>query len=132
MLVRTAADSYEWGMFGSRFEGYLTCATCILANLEDYLPAYTNDPSKALAFEGIQSALEDVGFTKYVEDETDYYPGRYQNGWHRGMDDGPETIALRAENEGWRERIFVVPHVSQFYVDFELWVRDNDSDPNSD
>lgn len=53
----------------------------------------------------------------------------YQNGWHDGMNDRPEPI-LKALNAQGIDVWFIV-HPSQFYVEFDVYVKLEDADKAS-
>lgn len=114
-VFRTTANSYQWRMSGLITEdGAVICAADL--TYDDIEEEYLDNPRNALTFD---IDLEEQGYERFN--------GRYQNGWHDGMNDDPVKILERAQRDGF-EGIFKIPEVSQFYIEFELWVRPRDGE----
>lgn len=123
-FVSTQPNSYcDSGRFLHDPEGGLICHGCVekdpVAHLSMYLE-YRDTPTP------IPFIIDPctAGLTR-VEDDDDERPIRFQNGYHRGMDDDPNALAFLLRTAGIEEFVFLVSP-SQFYVEWEVWTRMRD------
>lgn len=117
-IVRTAPDSYHWQPDFYVGDGFLVCGKCFRENTdyqEDYLKDRINNPKSAINGLLSEDELKGLGFGKVQ--------GHYENGWHNGQTDDPETIFDTIKDE-FNEIVFLIDEVSQFYITFSVWARE--------
>lgn len=114
-IVRTSPDSYSWTPpLYVDCEGY-ACDECAPDYSEYVLEEFCN-VAKSIPD---QFDTGELGLVQINEDS-------FQNGMHYGMDDSPEPI-IKKMNEAGIDVWFKV-HPSQFYIDFDVYVREADKD----
>lgn len=115
-IYRSTHDSYSWkSQCAFTHTDEWVCQECLNEHPEtakEFLQFLENEPSKCLLFDW---DLEDYGYVQFN--------GRYQNGLHRHMNDDPNQIMKHLHHNGFDHVLFKVPSVSQFYVNFETYVR---------
>lgn len=117
---RTTHDSYSWRsqmVLVEEREEYV-CQTCLKQDADDvmeYLSQLVNDPKTCTT---LDLDMEEYGYVQFN--------GEFASGWHEHMNDDPHVILESLHERGFPHVIFKVPHVSQFYVNFESWVRKED------
>lgn len=122
--IRTSPDCYQWqpDYVEQEWRGYI-CKECVLNDTEEYIEDYIAKPLDKMVPPFFN--LEEMKFSRV--------PVIYENGWHAHMNDVPKDVL-----KFWRDKLksmgvdkdeveFVFAgSVSQFYVDFSLWVRPGD------
>jgi hypothetical protein len=123
-LVRISPSGYDWSPSYWLTEGELICIECLKENREGVTEGYvewlTSDSTRAMTG-SLKDAvnLADYG---YVE-----LQGKFQNGMHYGMDADPKKIGKKLEEMGVERFIFVIDEVSQFYMNFSVWVHEEEA-----
>ena len=115
-VIRTSPDCYFWQADFWVGDGFILCKDCTQDASEDYLEDKVNN-HRSFVNEDLVD-LEAAGWTMIDID--------FQNGMHSGMNSDPEKIAgiLSAFNIDY---LFTI-QPSQFYVDFNVWVKTSDDD----
>lgn len=116
-ILRTSPDSYSWtAPLFVDCEGY-ACDECVSkGDFDDYvLEEYCNEEKT------IPDSIDTdrLGLVKINDDS-------YQNGFHSGMDDSPKPIIKALNKEDIH--VWFKVHPSQFYIDFDVYVRKDDAD----
>jgi hypothetical protein len=101
-------------------DGFLVCEKCFNQNgyVDDYIEDKINNPKNAINGLVDEEQLKVRGFRKANDDS-------YENGFHRGQTDDPQTI-YEDLHEQWDEVIFVIDSVGQFDTHFSAWVRNEE------
>jgi len=89
------------------------CEQCTLENPEGYIEHLVNNPDSANTFLSNEK-LEELGFIKLDE--------IYENGFHQGMNDDPNKIFNKLKDK-YYDIIFNISETSQFYVTFDVYVK---------
>lgn len=118
-LIKTSPDYYGWTPDYWITDGDITCGDCVREDFaEEYIGEilhgyhHCHDFSTANVLIGFDQ-LYKMGFYKLDE--------KYYNGMHHGMNDKPEDVFKKLEKKHW---VLFEIHPSQFYVKFEVWVKD--------
>ena len=123
-LIRNTHDSYSWKLYGLRHDcGGITCGDC----LKKDLPAYF----KLLEGKSTKAVMLDVDPTQHgyvLVNKSDRYGDRFQNGWHPGQTDSPDTMSKALRLTGISRFLWRVPSVGQFDVDFVLYLHEDEKD----
>lgn len=112
---RTSGDSYGWQSSILWTDGDLLTPD---DGLDAWLEECIDDPRRALSGRvWSMGDLEGAGFVAYN--------GTYENGWHPGQTDNPETITREIRDAlGDRvEIVFYIGSVGQFDIAFTAWTR---------
>jgi hypothetical protein len=112
---RTQPNSYQWQPSIMYADGEVLTPD---DGIDAWIEYCINDPKRAIHGSVWSSSdLIEAGFTPYN--------GIYQNGWHQHMDDDPTDIfaKIRAADPDL-DVVFLISGVSQFYLDFEAYVRE--------
>lgn len=112
-LIRTSPDCYSWTPDFLRTDCEILCSECY--DDGDVIDLYLNDSDRALSKGMLKEPLEFHGFRLFNDCE-------YENGWHPGQNDKPSEI-VKALPDGL-DYIFEISENSQFYIKFNLWVRE--------
>ncbi len=123
---RTSPDSYHWTMAGA-WEGEcdLVCHECLTDDPADYLKEITGDSSRCVSeFMARKINFEEEGYTRYSDS------GEYETGFHPGQTDSPAKVVetLKARGIDSARILFVQSEQSQFYVRWEVWLRDEETE----
>jgi len=135
--VRTEGDSYSWRpSYAWQNECEIVCTDCLLADMDTSLEPYVNEPTKAVTWCDA-AQLVDAGWElwepppKTVGDlirqgQGAARGGRYQSGWHEGMDDKPDEVFAKIRDVLPEvDVVFLLDENSQFYISFSAWTRDD-------
>jgi hypothetical protein len=124
--VRAQSDSYMWKpSFAILNECEPICHDCLRDMGEDALTDYIGDAHKCVTW-CEPSHVESFGFVKWEPDDEH----TYENGWHPGQDDDPQSIydailaRYDAEGKDAPEILFFLDESSQFYIRFSAYVRE--------
>jgi len=122
-LVRTSPSGYDWSPSYWLNQDEIVCIECLKANVggqtDEYIEWLAGDSTRAMT-----GSLKDVvklADYGYVE-----LQGEFQNGMHYGMDADPKKIGKKLEEMGVERFIFVIDEVSQFYMNFSVWVHEEE------
>ncbi len=122
--VRTEPDSYSWRpSYAWQNECEIVCTDCLLADMDTSLEPYVNEPTKAVTWCDA-AQLVDAGWELW--EPSDRRGGRYQSGWHEGMDDKPDEVFAKIRDVLPEvDVVFLLDENSQFYISFSAWTRDD-------
>jgi len=112
-LIKTSPDCYSWRPEFLLTDCEILCSDCY--DDSDVIDLYINDYNKALNKDMLKESLEPHGFRLFNDCE-------FENGWHPGQNDRPQEIVKNLP--GNLDYIFEISENSQFYVKFNLWVRE--------
>jgi len=113
-IVRTSPDSYSWSPEFYILECELVCKDCL--SFEKLITDIENNPSKCNQLFKNEKFVE-YGYFKLNDED-------YENGLHQGQNDDPKKIFDELENE-YNSIVFSINEVSQFYIKFDVWVKNN-------
>ena len=105
------------------FNDDILCGDCIrLPQYEDeYLEYLTNNPKVALKTSIIfPERMEEMGWKRLDE--------KWENGLHPGMDDQPEEVFAALKKEYPNYDIIFDYSLSQFYIQFGVWLKPKEDD----
>lgn len=117
-VIRISPDSYHWQPDFYVGDGFIVCSKCFNQNeeyQENYIEDKINNPKNAINGLISEDQLEQLGFEKFNHNS-------YENGWHEGQNDNPESI-FDDLSDKYEDIIFFVDGVGQFDVSFRVWVR---------
>lgn len=127
-LIQTEPDSHMWQpQYSYLNDCEILCKDCIAVDPAEVLAEYVNDKGKAVTFLSA-GELESLGWHEAMPTAPDG-----TNGWHPGQTDTPaDTLAAwrRDPNSelpdgGPRDWVFLITDVSQFYMSWRLFARDD-------
>jgi hypothetical protein len=113
--VRTQANGWGWTPSYKEINGEICCAECLAEDPDEYFEEIDGGGTHTIT----SIDAEKAGYKCVVKG--------YERGMHTGMNDHPDKINEALEEKGV-ERWFYVIHPSQFYIEFDLWVHESESD----
>ena len=104
------------------FNDDILCEYCIRSQYEEeYIEYLTNNPKVALKTSIISpDRMEELGWTRLDE--------KYENGLHEYMNDKPEEVFKDVQMRYPGRDIIFDYSPSQFYVEFGVWIKPQESD----
>lgn len=119
-IVRSQSDSYHWQPSYADVDGELLCVQCATGDyLDELLEAFIGEQRKVLSSALVsEQDLLDAGFSRFNVPPA-------ENGWHPGQDETPAGVlaAFESVHGSDCEWLFFMDEVSQFYVRFTLFYR---------
>jgi hypothetical protein len=124
--VRTSADSYSWTpSYAIVNECTILCADCLANDPQDYLDELNGNDQACLTVDmHAHIDLSAYGYHKFNAD-------RYESGFHPGQTDNPREIAKQLRKQGIEDFIFVQAEQSQFYIKFDVYVKESNEDEDN-
>lgn len=115
-LVRIEPNSYGWMQSWVRSrDGDIVCAKCACADEDFMIDTFDGNERLAVTFDWDPA---EHGYTRVLEN--------LENGFHSGMNSDPKVIAKDIRGKGVRHFIFKLDDMSQFYLTFSLYVRNDE------
>lgn len=99
--------------------GEMVCVDCFKSNglKDEYLETCINNPRGVVQFDLVSfDELYAEGFEKH-------HQSPYHNGLHKGMNDVPEEVMKKLNEEGFDEVLFTLDENTSFHMTFSAWVR---------
>ena len=129
--IRTSPDSYDWSQAYADVgdDCAILCGDCIVDDPAEYLKEITGDPDRCVTHAMARRIdLESAGYTRYSA------PAEYETGFHPGQTDDPRKVAEQIAARGIDSAriLFVQAEQSQFYIRWEVWLKDEDDDDSED
>ncbi len=117
-LVRTSGDSYYWQpSYVIMNECCIVCLACV--DWEEYLESIEDNPNAAV----VQACdPEKYGYVLVSQ------PHEYETGWHPGQNDNPAKVLAKLQGTGHKRVVFRIPETSQFYIKWEVWEKQMESE----
>jgi len=115
---RCVENSYNWTMYGHIFDGECICGNCIRKNPDPYIEYLVESHARANTILS-DKELRNLGYSQIN--------GIFENGWY-GVADSPEFIKKALEKQTDKNILFNVVSVSQFNLNYTVWVNVEDED----
>jgi len=115
-LVRTQASGWGWQRSYAILDGEFLCCDCLKKDAATYLESLEGNDKKCVTIQDID--LAQYGYVRVLE--------RLKHGMHEGMASNPKVISGSLREVGASRFLFVLDHTSQFYIEFSLWIHQDE------
>lgn len=126
-IIKTTPNCWNWSPDYIQTEYEIICRDCIENDIDILIDEYSNDYKKAIPDWSIE-LIKEQGFQCLDNKDTEACQ-IFENGFHPGQDDNPETIINDLEKEGYTEKydfLFAINSTGQFDCQFSLWIREKE------